>query len=120
MGNLNNLVYFVCFNFEHFRIFGRLFTNLFRRPSAQPTDRPALGLLDFRLQPLITVSETPRTVASSQLANLLAAEDDVNQVGGDDEEVKDGFRHLGTDGECKKNLHCRGSEKCVKINLQFM
>jgi hypothetical protein len=106
--------------FSFFRIFGRLFTNLFRRPSTQPTDRPALGLLDFRIQPLITASETPRTVASSQLANLLASEDDVNQVGVDGEDAENGFRHLGTVGECKKDFHCRGTEKCVKINLKFM
>ena len=108
------------FEIKHFRIFGRLFTNLFRRPSTQPTDIPALGLLDFRIQPLITATEAPRTVASLQLANLLADDDELNQVVGDAEDAEDGFKHLGTVGECKKDFYCRGSKKCVKINLKFM
>ena len=81
--------------------------------------------MDFRIQPLITASQRPR------LANQLAADGvtglDANQVDVEvedsmnaNEDVEDGFKHLGSVGECKQNFHCRGTENCVKRNGQFM
>ena len=81
---------------------------------------PARGILDFRIQPIITVNESPR------LANQLSNDDttglDANQIDVDEdmEDVEKGFKHLGTVGECKQDFHCRGTEKCVRRNRKFM
>jgi hypothetical protein len=89
-----------------FRLVGRFLNNLFGRPSNRTTHRPSFGPLNFRIQPLIT--QSPRKVSSSQLANQLLADGatglDANQVDGDgirdiadvadivDPDVENGFK----------------------------
>jgi hypothetical protein len=168
------------------RLVGRFFNNIFGRPSNRTTNRPSFGILDFKIQPIITqspetvssskrptnrpffgmldfkiqplITQSPKTVSSAQLANQLAADGatgldanqvdedgirlvaadidvdpddedgirivsdvaDIDNVDLDDEDVEDGFRYLGSVGECRQDYHCRGSEKCVRHNLHFM
>ena len=98
-------------------IIGHFLSTLFRRPGSSPRNRAGSSLLDFRITPLITVNESPRS--ANQLAADGATGLDANQVDVD-EDIEDGFKHLGSIGECKQNFHCRGSEKCVRRRGKFM
>ena len=99
-------------------IIGHFLSSLFRRPASSPRSRAGSGLLDFRITPLITVNESPRS--ANQLAADGATGLDANQVDvDDDDDIEVGFKHLGSVGECKQNFHCRGSEKCVRRRGKF-
>jgi len=119
--------------------FSRALGNIFgqRQPSGQTNRNP----FNFRVQPLLTLDQRPRSVSlnnpperprsvssesssrTPRLANQLIADGSsglqANQIDGGPT-ISVGGNNFGSGGECRHNSDCRGSESCVRRNGEFI
>ena len=89
---------------------------MFGRPrSNRPTNRPQLA---HQL-----AADGATGLGANQLDGVDSIRDvvDVADVADNDSnDSNNGFRTFGSQGECRQNFHCKGTERCVKRNGEFM